>query len=138
MKRKFVLLLSLLLPLVLCATVYAAMTYSDPGTFVLNPGSTWVCVTTQGQLLGNDKTTNAPDINVYTLAKTMSSRPNFRIVNSNGEERSDSVKTPVPLEQKTYEGVSTAEVGYGYYASLQPNWAQTGENKTIRIQFKVY
>ena len=95
MKRKFVLLLSLLLPLVLCATV-------------------------------------------YTLAKTMSSRPNFRIVNSNGEERSDSVKTPVPLEQKTYEGVSTAEVGYGYYASLQPNWAQTGENKTIRIQFKVY
>lgn len=74
-KKALTALLVIILAFSIQAVAFAANTWSDPGTFVLNRSQTWVRITTGGIYLCNTKTTIVPDVTVSTLAKTMSTRP---------------------------------------------------------------
>lgn len=73
--------------------VYAAETWSNSGAYEISEGDGWHNHTTEGIMLGNYKTTESSDIEVYTVSKTMSSKPVFRLVNSEEKSRSESFST---------------------------------------------
>ena len=116
---------------------FAAETWSDAATYQLNSDTGWKRLTTTGIYLGNEKTTSSNKVTVYTVSKTMSSSPKFRIVNSKNQERSGHITTAAVGKSKT-DTSNTGEKGYNYYASVKPAWNQATDNKSIRIQFKSY
>ncbi len=135
-KKETALVTMLVLTLVSGSLVWASTTYSDPGTFDVEPRTDWNEVTTLGIVLGNEKTTSSLTVTEYTLAKTMTSHPNFRIVNSEGYARSAVFKVASPGREETSDS-GTGEIGYAYFASVKPDWAQTRTHQSIRLQFKV-
>jgi hypothetical protein len=130
MKR--IITLTLMLGLFSAQFVYAA--YSSYGTFQITNSSTYY--TTTGSMLGAYKTTTASDFNVYASAKTMTSTPQVRLVNSSGQVRSDYVG--VKNTNTTYTGSNnTGSVGYLYYAEVKPAWNQIGTDTiTLKIDPK--
>lgn len=88
--------------MVLCLTVlvsfqtitYAAETWSNSATYDLDHDTYWKRQTSKGTYLSNQKTTESKNVSVYTVSKTMSSHPKFRIVNSENKERSGHISTP--------------------------------------------
>lgn len=115
--------------------VFAAETWSNPGTFNLPRGGSWNRVTTTGVHLGNTKTTTSTNFEQYTISKTVSSSPSFRLVNSSNEVRSKTITTAAVGRQKTGGG-NTGEKGYAYYASVKPALNQITGSGSIRLQFK--
>lgn len=136
-KKLSVLMLTLTMLLSFQIFAFAATTWSDEGTFSLNSDTDWKRCTTTGIYLGNEKTTTSKNVSVYTVSKTMSSYPSFRIVNSNNEIRSSSITTAAPGRSKTNSS-NTGEKGYNYYASVKSAWNQATDKQSIRLQFKSY
>ena len=114
---------------------FAATTWSDAGTITLNRGTDWKRNTTTGVYIVNTKETTSKDVKVYTVSKTMSSNPQFRMVNSNNSARSGSFSMPSAGKQKTNSS-NTGEKGYNYYASVKAAWNQVSNNQSVRLQFK--
>ena len=134
--RKFItLIVALAVIMSMSVVAFAATTYSNAGTFKMSCGGDWTRVTTLNEYLGNQKETDSTSVTVYTLSKTMSSAPSFRLVNSDNEARSGAFSTPAVGREKTNSS-NTGEIGYAYYASLKPAWNQVTNDQSIRIQFK--
>lgn len=87
-------------------------------------------------LIGAIKKTTSTDFDVYSNAKTMTSAPSVKLVNSNGDARSSGVS--VGKINKTYTGSNnTGTVGYKYYARVKPAWNQVGSDTiTLKIDPK--
>ncbi|MGN0380091.1 MAG: hypothetical protein ACI4EU_10930 [Butyrivibrio sp.] len=84
--------------------------------------------------MGATKTTNGTEWNVYTVAKTMISNPKVKLVNSNGECRSDIIR--VGEARKTSKGNSnTGMIGFAEYLAIKPAVNQCGTD-TIKLQMK--
>lgn len=66
----------------------------------------------------------------------MWSRPEFKLVNSNGESRSDSVNTAKDGTYVQGNG-NMGEIGKAYYGAVKPDWSQTSPG-TIKLQHKVF
>lgn len=136
--KRFVLVMSTILIVVGAQIVaYAGTSWSDGGTFEISRGDGWHNHCTTGEMLGNTKTTESSNVSVYTVSKTMTSSPSFRLINSDGYARSDSFSTPAVGKSVTNNS-NTGTVGYTYYASIKPAWNQVSDDCTIKIQFKSY
>ena len=114
---------------------FAATTWSDKGTIALNRDTDWKRNTTTGVYIVNTKTTSSTSVTVYTLSKTMTSNPQFRIVNSNNEARCAAFSMPSAGKEKTNTS-NTGDPGYNYYASVKPAWNQVANDQSVRLQFK--
>ncbi len=128
-KLKKISTIVLIISLLSLQIAYAA--YSSYGTFQVT--NDVIATTTTGDMLGASKTTTGADFNVYSSAKTMTSAPGVRLVNSNLEVRSDYVS--VANINTTYIGTNnTGTSGYTYYAQVKPAWNQIGTD-TITLKF---
>lgn len=114
---------------------FAATTWSNSATFSLSSDTGWNRRTTLGTYLANGKTTDSDKVTVYTVSKTMTSVPRFRMVNSSNEARSAVFSVPKVGKSKVSKS-NTGEKGYTYYASVKEAWNQIADNQSIRIQFK--
>ncbi len=116
--------------------IYAASTWTDCATWSLSAGGGYSTTTTTGAKLGATKTTNDSSWTVYTVSKTMNTRPKAKLVNSAGETRSDIVTTAAA--GKSVSGsANTGTIGYAEYLAVKPATAQVGVH-TIKLQFKNY
>ena len=116
--------------------VLAASSWSDAKTFELTSGSGYKTVTTTGEKLGQNKTTDSTKWTVYTASKTMYTYPKARLVNSSGNVRSDVITTASYGKSKT-GSKNTGTIGYAMYLSVKPSSWQWGTD-TIKLQFKCY
>lgn len=117
--------------------VYGAEGFSGTSTYEISGGDGWHNHNDRGEMFGQEKTSSSARVEVVTLAKTMSSYPEFRIVNSNEKARSDVMVT------KDRGGITTsysntANKGDICYASIKPSWRQMTKNRTIKIAFCCY
>lgn len=140
-KNFITLCIALMLVFIFQIVAYATNTWSSKGTFELDSGDigNWSQQTITGEKLGDTKESDAIEdaiVTVYTVSKSMTSYPKFKLVNSNNAERSEKIKTADTGRQAT--GESQAVVGHKYFASVAPAWNQITDNKTIRIQFDSY
>ncbi len=120
--------LSIILSLFTIQVVYAA--YSSYGTFEITNDST--SYTTTNTQLSSTKETTSTSFLVYASAKTMTSSPKVRLINSDNEVRSSYVS--IADTYTTYTGTNnTGVVGYPYYAEVTPAWNQIGTD-TIRLK----
>lgn len=85
--------------------------------------------------MNNLKTTNNNTFDVYTVSKTMWSKPQLRLVNSNNAVVSNSVATANEGQYSTGTG-NTGSIGYVYYGSVKPSWNQLGTDR-IKLQMRV-
>lgn len=115
--------------------VLANGTWANAQTFRLNNNSGWTGINTAGQRLGNTKQTHNSGWDVHTLAKTMSSSPSARLVNSAGSVRSSSNLTTGAIG-RTVSGTQTGEVGFAYFVQVQQAWNQVTNDQTIRVQHR--
>lgn len=127
-KSKKVVALTLALGILATQSAFAA--WSNFGTFSITNDETYY--TTSGTMLPGGKTTSSAYFDVYASAKTMTSAPSVRLVNSSGASRSSYVS--VSNTGTTYTGSNnTGVAGYNYYASVKPAWNQVGTD-TIKLQ----
>lgn len=116
--------------MVIIAAQSAFATWSGFGTFSITNDETYR--TTTGDMLPGFKTTTSASFDVYASAKTMTSSPWVRLVNSSGEVRSTYVS--IPYTGNTYTGSNnTGTSQYYYYASVKPAWNQVGTD-TITLK----
>ena len=118
------------------AMAYALSDWTDALTYKLKAGDSWKTTTTSGYDMGQDKNSDANYFDVNTVSKTMSSKPSFRLVNSNNEVRSNSVTTANTGLYVRGSG-NTGVIGYSYYGSIKPAWNQLGTD-TIKLQMRIY
>lgn len=137
MKKMFVLVCSFMAVLGMQIIVFAATTWSDGGAYEISSGDGWHNHCTTGEMLENRKTTESGKVEVYTVSKTMSSVPSFRLITSEGNARSNAFSTP-SVGRSKINNSNTGTVGYPYYASIKPAWNQNSDDQTIKIQFKSY
>ncbi len=135
-KRMSAVLLSVLLLMMVVQTVFASTSWTDGGTWSLTAGDGYSTKTTTGSKLGATKTTESSSWEVYTVAKTMSTNPRAKLVNSSGETRS-AVLITANTGHTAVGTNNTGSVGYAYYLAVKPAAAQTG-TKTIKLQLKDY
>lgn len=136
-KRIITLVLTIFFLLSLQIVAFAGTSWSDARTFALDSGTSWKTETTLGDTLKNTKTTDSTEVAVYTVSKSMWSKPVFRMVNSDNQARSGEITT-ADAGRFTTSKTNTGEVGYGYYASMKAAWNQISNSQSIRIQFKSY
>lgn len=78
------------------------------------------------------KTTNGTICSFYTSSVTGNATPDARLLNSNGESRSNWARN---LSAETYSyATTTASKGYGYYAQVSSDLTQL-TNQSIRLKF---
>jgi hypothetical protein len=78
------------------------------------------------------KTTNDTTCSFYTSSVTGNATPDARLLNSNGESRSNWARN---LSTGTYSyATTTASKGYGYYAQVSSDLTQI-TNQSIRFKF---
>ena len=135
-KRKLFVLVGFIAVLMAAECVYAATTWTDTETWSLDAGDGYSTTTTTGSKLGATKTTNSTEWDVYTASKTMVTFPKAKLVNSNGETRSDIVTTAAKGKYNSGDS-NTGSVGYAEYLSVKPGVLQTG-TETIKLQFRNY
>lgn len=129
--KKMVRISALILTLGILTTQSAFAAYSSYGTFSIKNDP--VTQTTAGNMLGAGKTSTSSSFSVYASAKTMTSTPSVRLVNSSGAVRSSYVG--VPNISIPYTGSNnTGTVGYNYYAEVKPALNQIGTD-TIKLKF---
>ena len=116
--------------------VYASTTYTSAKTWSLTAGSGFSTMTTSGNKLKSTKTTDEPDWRVYTVAKTMVTAPKARLVNSEGDVRSDTLTT-ASTGNSVSSTANTGVKGYYEYLSVKPSALQVGTD-TIKLKFKNY
>ena len=123
---------AIVLGLGILASQSAFATYSSYGTFEVTAGSTQTATTT-GSWLKQVKETDGDKAKFYASSKTMYTDPNARIVNSDGEKRSNWVEIKTTDEAYT----ATDNIGtknYNYYAQVKPDSWQRGTD-TIKLKF---
>lgn len=128
--RKKICSILLVAMLLLVGTVsFASGTWGNLSTVDLAWNDGW----TNTDIRSN-KSTNESEFDVYATAKTMSSAPRVRLVNSAGAIRSDPVSIPRAL--RVYTGSNNTGVpGFTYWAQVIPAWNQVGTD-SIRFQIR--
>ncbi len=135
-KLKKIVLCSLCIGIFATQIIYAATTYTDARTWSLTRGQGYSTKTTTGEKLGSNKETDSKYWIVYTVSRTMISSPKLKLVNSNGEERSE-VITAGKTGQYAKGDSNTGTIGYALYLSVKPGALQFGTD-TIKLQMKTY
>lgn len=95
-------------------------------------GTVWVSSTqgyTKYSSIYSNKTTASTGWKCEVYQKTMWSKPEGKLVNSDSSTRSNSMSLPVGL---LYGSGNTGTAGYTYYIAIKPNWSQTG-NDSIKL-----
>lgn len=117
--------------------VFASDSWTDARTYSLNnKDDVYTTITTTGNKLGQNKTTDSTIFQEYTVTRSMWSRPEFKLVNSNDETRSNSVNTANNGQYVTGGG-NVGTIGYALYGAVKPDWSQTSPG-TIKLQMKVF
>ena len=118
-------------------TVFALSSWTDAKIYnVNNKSNSFEPATADGSWLGQDKTSDSDKFQEFTVTRSMWSRPEFKLVNSNGESRSDSVNTAKDWTYVQGNG-NMGEIGKAYYGAVKPDWSQTSPG-TIKLQHKVF
>lgn len=117
--------------------VFASDSWTDARTYSLdNKDDVYKTITTTGNKLGQNKTSDSTSFQEYTVTRSMWSKPEFKLVNSNNETRSNSVNT-ADNGQYVTGGGNVGTVGYALYGAVKPDWSQTSPG-TIKLQMKVF
>lgn len=117
--------------------VFAGDSWTDSRTYELNnKDTTYKTTTTDGTKLGQNKTSDSTSFQEYTLTRSMWSKPEFKLVNSNNATRSNSINTADNGRYVTGGG-NVGTIGYALYGAVKPDWSQTSPG-TIKLQMKVF
>lgn len=135
-KVKMVILITSVAAIMLTECIWGASTWTDSATWSLEASSDFTTTTVSGVKLGATKTTDSEEWDVYTVSKTMATRPRAKLVNSSGSDRSEVIFTAAAGKYSTGES-NTGVIGYAEYLSVKPNALQTG-TETIKLQMRTY
>lgn len=133
-KLKPMILLTLLFGMFASQTVFGQGTWGNARTFSLGSGNSWTTNTTEGTRLSSRKETNSSSWDAHTIARTMWTFPQIRMVNSSGAIRSRQLATATEGRTATGGG-NTGEIGYFYYGEVRSANGQLGTD-TIRLQLR--
>lgn len=132
MKTKKIISILLCLMIVVVPISATAATWSSETTFSLTSGNGWKDKNTSGNKVSDLKESTSSECRVKTVTLTMFNNPTFRIVNSDGEVRSNSFV--MGNKGNTKIGNNTGTKGHKYYANLKPALLQTYTD-TIKFTF---
>ncbi len=115
--------------------VFALNAWTDAYRYSLKAGDGWKTNTENGTLMGQDKDSLSKYFDVLTVAKTMDSKPKFRLVNSENSAITKEVTT-AKVGQYTIGDSNTGQIGHAYYGSVKPAWNQLGTD-SISLQMRI-
>lgn len=114
---------------------FALNAWTDSYRYSLKSSDKWKTATENGYPMAQNKDSYSKYFDVFTVSKTMDSKPKFRLVNSNNDVITKEVTT-AKVGQYTIGDSNTGQPGHAYIGSVKPAWNQLGTD-SISLQMRI-